>query len=275
MARDEVVEYFARRADGYDDVEDQLYWNLSDDLLWHLLTETALPDEDAEFTVLDAGGGTGRWILRILEAYENSRGVLFDLSEDMLAEARAKVSGDVAERIEILQGDLNDVDDAFDAAFDVVISFHNVLGFVEEPGEILENLAAVMAEDATAVSFVPNKYHGVYFNTKLGNLEEAARIASDERGTFVPDMPPLHFFTPTKIERMYAEAGFRNVRTFGLPVSVYPGFEETRSDGNTASLEELLSDEERFERIKETEKQLICDPEAASRGNNIFVIGER
>lgn len=234
-----------------------------------------LPELDDSFRILDAGGGTGRWIMKVLRNKTGAEGVLFDLSEEMLNQAREKVDASVEDRIEIVRGDLNDINSKLEKEFDLIINFHNVLGFVQNPENVVDNLEKLMHKDSIIVSFVPNKYHGVYFNQKLGNLDEAEKICSTEKGKFTEDMPDINFFTPSKIESIYQDAGLKTVETYGLPVSVYPGFKETQTEGSTKSLQETLSKEEKFDRIKEIEKSLIEDKEAASRGNNILAIGTK
>jgi SAM-dependent methyltransferase len=275
MVRKSVLDYFAEKANRYDDVDDQVYWRLSDELLWSTLTEDIIPrlETDAP-TLLDAGGGTGRWSIRTLEAYPEMDGVLFDLSEEMLDEARTKVAGDPLERrLDIRQGDLLEIDNQVKESFDLVYCFHNVLGFVSDPEQVVDNLASCLVPSGLLVCFVPNKYHGVYFNIKTGRIDTADRIAEEEVGTFTDDMPDMHFFTPSGLEETVSASGLEPVMTRGLPVSVYPGYEETQISGNTETLRELLSTE--FEKVFDIERRLSESPEAAARGNNVLLVAQK
>lgn len=275
MVRDSVLDYFAKKADRYDDVDDQVYWRFSDELLWSTLIEDIIPrlETDAP-TLLDAGGGTGRWSIRTLEAHPEMDGVLFDLSEEMLDEARTKVDGDPLEqRLDIQQGDLLEIDYQLEESFDLVYCFHNVLGFVSDPGQVVDNLASCLVPGGLLVCFVPNKYHGVYFNIKTGRVDIAARIAEEEIGTFTDDMPEMHFFTPSGLESTVSESGLEPVITRGLPVSVYPGYEETRISGNTETLRELLS--AKFKTVLDIERRLSKLSEAAARGNNVLLVARK
>jgi SAM-dependent methyltransferase len=275
MVRKSVLEYFAEKADRYDDVDDQVYWRLSDELLWSTLTEDIIPClETDEPTLLDAGGGTGRWSIRTLEAYSEMNGVLFDLSEKMLDEARTKLAGDPLERrLDIRQGDLLEIDNQVKESFDLVYCFHNVLGFVSDPEQVVDNLASCLVPSGLLVCFVPNKYHGVYFNIKTGRIDTADRIAEEEVGTFTDEMPDMYFFTPSGLEETVSASGLEPVMTRGLPVSVYPGYEETQISGNTETLRELLSTE--FEKVFDIERRLSESPEAAARGNNVLLVARK
>src|SRR5258708_2597009 len=87
-----VIDYFRTRADGYDLVEAQAYWRLSDLLLRELLDELLPGSLPAAFEFLDAGGGTGRWSEWLLMRHGQARGVLYDLSPDMIRVASARAS---------------------------------------------------------------------------------------------------------------------------------------------------------------------------------------
>lgn len=275
MVRESVLDYFAEKADRYDDVDDQVYWRLSDELLWSTLTEDIIPRlETDEPTLLDAGGGTGRWSIRTLEAYPEMDGVLFDLSEEMIDEARTKIADDPLERrLGIRQGDLLEIDDQVEESFDLVYCFHNVLGFVSDPEQVVEKLASCLVPGGFLVCFVPNKYHGVYFNIKTGRVDIAYQIAEEEVGTFTDDMPDMHFFTPSGLEATASASGLEPVMTRGFPVSVYPGYEETQISGNTETLRDLLSTE--FERVFDIERHLSKSPDAAARGNNVMLVAQK
>lgn len=61
--------------------------------------------------VFDAGGGTGRWSLKVLLEYPESTGYTYDLSEDMLRQAKAKrEANDLQDRWTIRQGDLHAIE---------------------------------------------------------------------------------------------------------------------------------------------------------------------
>ena len=56
-----TFEYFKNKAADYDRVDEQVYWRLSDSILWHTFNEYILKNLPSNFSFLDAGGGTGRW----------------------------------------------------------------------------------------------------------------------------------------------------------------------------------------------------------------------
>ncbi len=67
-----------------------------------------LPFEpQAEFTLVDLGGGSGRFLHRFLSRFSNARGVLVDLSEAFLAIAKQKLA-EFAPRVTLIQGRLQE-----------------------------------------------------------------------------------------------------------------------------------------------------------------------
>lgn len=274
MARDEVLEFFDFKASRYEDKDEPLYWQFADELLAWLLDEHVYEHVDGPFRLLDAGGGLGTWLVSALQASSESSGLLFDVSPAMVEKARETVhDAGFDDRVDFVEGDLHDIQTLVAQRFDIVYALHNVLGFVERPQEVVSNLYDRLEPGGRFVCDVPNLYHGAYFNTKLGKLDEASQLAETARGTYTEGMPELHFYTPERLAGMLTEAGFSDVETYGFPVSIYPGFEEAYLQGNTDSLDDLLGQGPLHDTLLETEKRLVSRPEAASRGSGIFAIG--
>ncbi len=263
----EVMEYFKGKAEEYDDVEKQTYWRLSDKLLWSMIKEQ-LDSMEGEFLFLDAGGGTGRWSKKILEEYPMSKGVLVDLSDEMLEQAIKK--NNYGERWKIIKRNLHYLED-IKQEFDVVINTHNVLGFVENYEKVFNELTKVLKKGGLLISVVPNVYHGIYFNVLNKNISEAEKLVKENKGRFVKNMPYLDMFSPKKIKDLYLKNNFEKVFCFGFPVSIYPGYQETQLQGESEIQRDILL--ENFEEIYQIEMKLIKDQETAARGNNLFVLG--
>ena len=51
----EVIEYFKNKATEYDLVENQIYWKLSDELLWSIFSKKVLDKLPRGFKFIDAG----------------------------------------------------------------------------------------------------------------------------------------------------------------------------------------------------------------------------
>lgn len=270
----EVLEYFKAKADRYDEVDKQFYWRLSDKLVWHLLDDNVLSKLPKDFNFLDAGGGTGRWSKKILQNYPHSRGTIYDISPEMLKQAEMKRVNGLEDRLTLIQGSIEDLkieNDIFDLSF----TFHNVLGFVENPKRAVSEMQRSTVNGGYIVSIVPNLYHNIFFNISLGNIDSAEEYLKTNKGKFTKDMPYIHLFTPESIGQIYNDLNIGSVSIFGFPVAIYPGYQETQISGSTEKLKDLLSNEQVFDRVFSIEKNLSSRADSSSRGNNIFIIGRK
>ena len=272
--KNEVKEYFKEKADEYDLTDEQLYWVLSDNLLWDILDENVLSKIKGEINFLDAGAGTGRWSIKILNKYPASKGLLVDLSEDMLRQAKRKLSEMKAlNRVNILCDDLDNFETHEKRDYNLAISFHNVLGFVKDPMKVISKMASMVTKGGYVVCGVPNYYHNIFFNIYVNNLELAEECLKTHRGRFTTNMPSMNMFTPENLKDIYAKAGIDVIGVYGFPITIYPGMQETQLKGQTDSLSDVLSDKTKFDKIFELEKSIYKNQEAASRGNQLIIIG--
>jgi len=277
LYRSAVIDYFAGKAHDYDRVDEQVYWRLSDRLLWELITEL-LPSGGEDFTFLDAGGGTGRWTERIARNYPGSSGVLYDLSPAMLAEARKKLSGRdrLADRVTLREGDLAVVGEALASErFDVVICLHNVAGFVPSFERCFTELAGLLHPGGVIVLVAPNQYHMAWYSVlrkEFGNAESALH---DGCGRFTADMPVMDLFTPARLARLSQSADLDVITLTGFPVLIYPGFEETQISGDSPGAAGVLSGHDGFGCVLALERRAIREPDVAARGANLFLAARR
>lgn len=271
--RSAVLDYFARKARDYDRVDEQVYWQLSDELLWELITEL-LPGPDTAFRFLDAGGGTGRWTERIVRGYPQSSGVLYDLSAEMLAEARKKLTGRNREagRVTLHQGDLAAVREVLAGErFDAVICLHNVAGFVPDFQRCFRDLASLLCPGGVIVLVAPNVYHVSWYNVLRREFGDAAKALHEGCGRFTADMPAMRLFTPTQLRVLSEAASLDIVMLTGFPVLTYPGFEETQISGDSPGAAGILSGPSGFASVLALERSAIREPDVAARGNNLFL----
>ena len=274
--KERVINYFRDKAEEYDLVDDQIYWVLSDNLLWKILKDNALDKLDEEFSFVDAGGGTARWTVKILEEYKKSTGKIIDLSEDMLIQAKQKIiKKSLNNRVKVEQADLDKYEIKQNDKYDIAFSFHNVLGFVKNPKNVMKKMYDMVNEGGYVVALTPNLYHNIYFNIYVDDFKLAKEAYEEGRGKFTSDMPAMHMFTPQSLRNIYNEIGIEIVGVYGFPITIYPGMQETQLRGETKKLENILNDEEKFNFIFNTELQLYKNEDAAGRGNQIIIIGRK
>ncbi len=274
--QEDILAYFRDKAGRYDLVDGQLYWQLSDTLLWSALQDTVLRKAPRRFRFLDAGGGTGRWTQRILDSYTESSGVLYDLSADMAGEAERKLSAEIKQgRLRTTIADLAAAsENVGTGVFDVITCLHNVIGFAQDPLTVIAELAKTLAPGGRLAIFAPNKYHVAYFNLSRGEID-MARQSMAARGRFTSDMPEMTLFTPDTLAELCELAQLRVEVKTGFPVLLYPGYEETRIVGTSTVPANVLADPLNFDQVLTLEQQALAESGVSARGNNLYLVARK
>jgi SAM-dependent methyltransferase len=265
----EVRAYFDRRAAVYDPVADRPYWAFSDAILLALLRRTLLAGlgEGDGLRILDAGGGTGRWALRLLRELPGATALLADVSPGMLEVARLKAARSGArERLSLLELDLNAPVPRGVGPFDVVLCFHNVAGLVADPAMLVRRLVRVTAPGGRIALVLPNLWQAAAKSLRDGRPGELRRLATQSAARYGDGVPEVLVFTPSVARRCLEKAGCVDVAVRGFPVSVHP-------EGPGEDLPAFLHDARLLRRLVPLETGLCLPVEAAARGNNLLAIG--
>ncbi len=267
----EVRAYFDRRAAVYDTVADRPYWSFSDKVLLSLLRRTLLSGlgEGEGLHILDAGGGTGRWALRLLRELPGATALLADVSPGMLEAARRKASRSGArDRLSLLELDLNAPLPRRLGLFDVVLCFHNVAGLVADPAALVRRLVRATAPGGLIALVLPNLWQAAAKSLRDGRPGELGRLATRSAVRYGDDVPEVLVFTPSVARRCLEKAGCVDVAVRGFPVSVHP-------EGPDEELPAHLDDPRLLGRLVSLETELCLPAEAAARGNSLLAIGRR
>ncbi len=109
-------------------------------------------------TIVDLGTGTGRMLELLAPHYR--RGIGVDASREMLAVARAKLTGAGVHHAQVRLGDIADLDPALGPADLVVV--HQVLHYFDDPGRVIAGARRLLAPGGALliVDFAP---HGLEF----------------------------------------------------------------------------------------------------------------
>jgi ubiquinone/menaquinone biosynthesis C-methylase UbiE len=278
----DVTEYFNGKADEYDDVDEQLYWVLSDRFYKEVL-KRELKDfvsSQNELRILDAGAGTGRWTLFFHELFNNENrkvsGTLIDISADMLAVAKKKISEKKLDDVyNSVIGNIEDMKEVADDHYDLSLSFYNVLSFVENPTNAVREIGNKLKLGGMHISVVGNTYHALYFSVLTGRTKEIDRITNESKIAFNDLMPPMHCFTPNEIKELYLQNGFSKVEVKGGPNFMYPGMEETFVKGQTETIVSKLADDSALQKILDTELSMYDADDIVGRGNTLIVFATK
>ncbi|OHV36445.1 MULTISPECIES: class I SAM-dependent methyltransferase [Pseudofrankia] len=151
-------------------------------------------------TVLDAGAGTGRDTVALLEAVPDGRVIALDASEKMLAALLARLADrpDLRDRLTVLRADLTTplpLSEQVDAVFSVA-TFH----WVPDHDALFKNLAAVLRPGGQLVFDCGGH----------GNIAAVERVV----GELVPDRPVVWpFATAEETADRLGATGFVDVET--------------------------------------------------------------
>ncbi len=144
--------YFSRHASDWDRIRTL---HVADSKVEAALLAAIEPDFDCDLMV-DLGTGTGRMLDVFRSRYRRAIG--FDVSHEMLACARSRVSADGLTRAQVRHGDLYNVALA-DGAADLVV-MHQVLHFLSDPKRALIEARRVLAPGGRLliVDFAPHDF---------------------------------------------------------------------------------------------------------------------
>ena len=182
--------------------------------------------QGAELRVLDIGGGTGGFAVRVAEL--GHRVTVVDPSPDALAilDRRSHESA-VAERITGLQGDLATVSDQVDAGSIDVVLCHGVLEVVDDPAAAMEAITGALRPDGALSLLVSQRHAAVVARAMAGQLDQARELLGADHGA-LPGVPSggqpsgaggtPHRFTAEETTALLTGAGFADVTLHAVRV---------------------------------------------------------
>ncbi len=191
-------------------------------------------DRASSQDVLDIGGGTGGFAVRVAELGHRVRVV--DPSPDALAalDRRARESG-----VEVTgqQGDLASLlDVAASGSADVVLC-HGVLEVVEDPAAALATIAEVLRPGGMLSLLVAQRHAAVVARAMAGHFEQARALLDSSE----PTARSGRRFTREELDRLLPSAGFTvsSVHAVRVFSDLVPGSLLDLEPGATAALLEL------------------------------------
>jgi len=202
--------YYDNKSSNYDAVRETLLFKVYDEITWKYL-EPYVPS-NPETLVLDAGGGTGTWAIRM--AKKGCRVVLVDISDGMLRVATEKIKKEGLEhRIDVKKGDIRKLDFE-DEAFDLVLCEHALFLF-EDQNQIVKELARVLKINTPMIVSAQNRY--VQSLARLPEepnpekLKQALSILSGfEHDAMTPNGAiKIHSLTPNELRVLLEKNGLR------------------------------------------------------------------
>lgn len=167
-------------------------------------------DVGTDQTVIDIGGGTGGFAVRVAEL--GHRVTVIDPSPDALAALgrRAEERG-VADRVVGQQGDLASVPELVSPGSADLVLCHDVLGLVGDPAEALGTIRGVLAEGGALSLLVGQRHAAVLAKAMAGNFAEAVRALEG-------DVTGERRFSAEEVASLLARTGFTVAQTHAIRV---------------------------------------------------------
>jgi ubiquinone/menaquinone biosynthesis C-methylase UbiE len=189
-------------------------------VVWNALRD-ALGERaaDGPLRVVDIGGGTGGFAVRVAEL--GHQVTVVDPSPDALAilGRRARESG-VAERVTALQGDLDTLPALVPAGSADAVLCHGVLEIVDDPGRALAAIGDVLHPGGVLSLLVSQRHAAVVTRAMAGSFGQAMALldpAGDRDGA--GEHHP-HRFTADEVDELLERAGFDRTAMHAVRVFV-------------------------------------------------------
>ena len=211
--------------------------------------------------VLDAGGGTG--LNAILMAQRCVHVTLVDLSSHILALAARNINqAGLATQIDLVEGDITDLQQFAAATFSFVACVGGALSYVQEKGpQAVHELARVARPGAILIVGCDSKYGFVRWLLNNGHLEDA-RAVYEASQYEAGEGAYAHLYTVAEMTHLLTQAGCEILEVASTPILV-----------NT--WEQSAYPAEQWQVLTELELKVCTLPELQGAGHHLLCIARK
>lgn len=260
---EQARQLYNKVAPSYDDAFNVPYRRLYDETAWEI-TQPYIQASRKHNKVLDAGGGIGRWAIRVAQL--GFRVTLYDLSPAMCKGARESAREAKLENlIEIIEGDQANID-ANDGQFDFVVAMGS-FQYSSNPGKVLKEWNRVLRPGGRVAVLVDGKFARVYWVLINSGPLQAMELLESNKTTYCEAgvEATLHLFSLKELSQFMVKAGFEVELRAGF---VALGHTLPRDELNKRIMED-------FESWKRLEQRISTEPGFADMGRQILVISRK
>ena len=234
--------------------------------LWRMIRKH-LP-EDRDRAVLDLGGGTGLWTLRLAE--EGYPVVLADISPGLLARAREKIeAAGVAKRVSVEEADMCDLSRFDEGSFPLVLVLGDPLSYCGDAEGALREVRRVTIEGGVLIGDVENRYRSGLSDRRARSWRDARRILlkGEARWPDPENRAAIREFTPAELEEVLGGTGWT--------LDAMVPSDAVASSVSAEILEEALRSEAGRAEVLEVEEQLREDPSLLGTGADLQFVARK
>lgn len=277
--RDLFKKFFEDYSKNVDNANSQFFWKLSDEIILGIIDKHIKSSISKEAVILDAGGGTGRWIHMLSKIY-HSRFVLYDKSKDMLEVAlKKKELQKLSNRLEVIQGDIQDMDRIRDSSVDYLISIYNPVSFVKEPLLFFREVQRILKPNGIGLITGQGFYNAIAskINNYLADAPELNKLDKEEMVRWSSSLAPLHVFSRESFEKLANASRLKVIKTYGVPVFVQPGPEDFDPENKQKSKvsSKLESNSEFYKTVFRLEMKYNSQELLVNRGMNLIIVVQK
>jgi len=221
VAVEEAEVYYNEKSKNYDETFSMLYFRVFDAITWKYLEPYIPSNSDA--MVLDAGGGTGRWTVRI--AKKAPKVVLLDVSEGMLRVAALKIKQEgVEDRVVLKKGSIAKTGYA-DETFDLIFCEHTLFLF-EDPDAPLREFNRILKRKAPLIISAHNRYVQALArlsdNPNADNVKVALETLLRRKSAYMTkdEKVKVNTWSPFEFQDMLRKNGFHVEKIMGKGVTM-------------------------------------------------------
>jgi ubiquinone/menaquinone biosynthesis C-methylase UbiE len=182
-------------------------------VVWEALRAVLTEEPGRELQVLDIGGGTGGFAVRVAELGHHV--TVVDPSPDALAilDRRSEETG-VADRVDGVQGDLATVPQLVEPGSVDAVLCHGVLEVVDDPQAAMGAIAGVLRPRGRLSLLVSQRHAAVVARAMAGHFVQAKELLDHD-----PDHGAVpHRFTAEEIRSLLEGAGFTGLTLHAVRV---------------------------------------------------------
>jgi ubiquinone/menaquinone biosynthesis C-methylase UbiE len=255
--------YYDKIAEEYESTYTEPYWRLYFEVTWHNLKKY-LPKKKS-VRILDAGGGTGYWSRRLAKQGFNL--VCSDVAQGMLdVGLKLAMQENLEKNIEFKYTDITDMNCFEKGSFDMVIAQGDPVGYCGNPQKAIKELSRV-AKAGAYVSVSVDSFFPQLGRLLTNNSFEKIDNLIENHLTEYPGEFPQYNFMIDELKEMFVKSNLEVIEVIGKPV--FTRFIPREK------LNEILAEEQLFQKIFELENKFNNDPSIIGLSSHIQMIGRK
>lgn len=274
MNKKEFDAFFKNYSQNVDNADRQNFWKLSDEIIFAILKNHFSGENlDSEKLILDAGGGSAKWSIKLSEEF-NNKFIVYDLSQDMLDKAKQNIyNANKDNKISLVCGDMCNMERIKTNSIDHIISIYSPLSFIYDQDKALKELYRILKPNGSLFIMSHSYFNAI--NSKINNYfaehKELEKLSSQFRVKWNDYVPELVVHSKESLEKSLINVGFKVFKTYGIPIFIQPRDEDFDSTNTKISkISSYLSDGTIFKTILDLEMRYNSEPTLVNRGVNIF-----